>query len=78
MTAGARQSPAPAILFLQIQMKLTLIALTLVLALLLVGCSAGQTSQDQLEKDTKSIQLQPDAKPIDSGAQIAPSKKGGS
>jgi hypothetical protein len=44
-------------------MKPILIALVLCIALALVGCSAGETTQDQVEKDAKSITLDPTAKP---------------
>jgi hypothetical protein len=48
-----------------------------ILVFLLVGCSAGQTTQDKVEEDAKAIQTDPNAQPIDGGAQLSPIKKGG-
>lgn len=59
-------------------MKKTLVFLALAIpAILLVGCSAGQTSQNELEKDAQKIQLDPDATPVDSGAVQSNMPRGG-
>jgi hypothetical protein len=45
-------------------MKPILIALLLTVAIGLIGCSAGQTTQEQIEKDAKAIQTDPNATPM--------------
>ena len=58
-------------------MKTSLALLSFLLVLAAIGCSAGETTQSQIEKDAAAIQTDPDATPVDSGASVAPMDKGG-
>jgi PBP1b-binding outer membrane lipoprotein LpoB len=62
-------------------MKPILIALLACLAIGLVGCSAGETTQDQIEKDAKAITKDPNATPVEnpdvSNAPPMPTPDGG-
>lgn len=56
-------------------MRTLFITACLAFALGIVGCSAGETTQEQIDKDAKAITTDPSATPVDSGADVAPMMK---